>query len=90
MKEELKNKKYEKLHRIIHNIAEAHPHSKTWECHCRPYPSIYMNRVLTKMLLRKVHPILTATCPLFLGWPLSEAPSVLAQYSLTEPFYLAI
>jgi hypothetical protein len=23
-----KNKKYEKLHRIIHNIAEAHPHSK--------------------------------------------------------------
>jgi hypothetical protein len=30
MKEKIKkNKKYEKLHRIIHNIAEAHPHSKT-------------------------------------------------------------
>jgi hypothetical protein len=26
--ERKKNKKYEKLHRIIHNIAEAHPHSK--------------------------------------------------------------
>jgi hypothetical protein len=25
---ERKNKKYKKLHQVIHNIAEAHPHSK--------------------------------------------------------------
>ena len=87
---ERQNKKYEKLHRIIHNIAEAHPHSKTWECHFRPYLSICMNRVLMKMPLRKARPISTAICPLFPGWPPSEAPSALAQYFLAEPFYPAI
>jgi hypothetical protein len=72
-----KNEK-EKLHQITHNIVEAHPHSKIWVCRCRPYPSICKNRVLTKILPEKDLPTLVATCPLCLGWPLSEAPNALA------------
>jgi hypothetical protein len=66
------------LHRITHSNAEAHPHSKIWVCRCRPYLSIYKNRVLTKILLEKDLPTSVATCPLCLGWPLSEAPDALA------------
>jgi hypothetical protein len=84
-----KNEK--RLHHITHSIAKAHPHSKIWVCHCRPYPSIYKNRVLTKILPQKDHPTLVATCPLCLGWPLSEAPDVgldifQSNFSVT-PFY---
>jgi hypothetical protein len=43
-------KKNKKITSITHNIAEAHPHSKTWVCRCRPYHSICKNRVLTKIL----------------------------------------
>jgi hypothetical protein len=71
-----KNKK--RLHQITHSIAEAHPHSKIWVCRCRPYPSFYKNRVLTKILPEKDLPTSVATCSLYLGLPLSEAPDVLA------------
>jgi hypothetical protein len=50
-------KKNKKITSITHNIAEAHPHSKTWVCRCHSYPSAYKNRVLTKILPRKGHPI---------------------------------
>jgi hypothetical protein len=33
---------------------------------------------LTKILPEKDLPTSVATCPLYLGWPLSEAPDVLA------------
>jgi hypothetical protein len=72
----IKNEK--RLHRITHSITETHPYSKIWVCRCRPYPSIYKNRVLTKILPEKGLPILVATCPLCLGWSLSEAPYALA------------
>jgi hypothetical protein len=65
------------LHQITHSNAEAHPHSKIWVCRCRPYPSIYKNRVLTKILPEKDLPTSVATCPLCLGWPLSEVPDAL-------------
>jgi hypothetical protein len=68
----------ERLHHITHSITEAHPHSKIWVCRCRPYLSIYKNRVLMKILLEKDLPTSVATCPLCLGWPLSEAPDALA------------
>jgi hypothetical protein len=71
-----KNEK--RLHQITHNIAEAHPHSKIWVCCCRPYPSICKNRVLTKIQPEKDLPTSAVTFLLCLGWPLSEAPDVLA------------
>jgi hypothetical protein len=49
--------KIKKVTSIIHNIVEAHPHSKIWVCRCHPYPSICKNRVLTKILLEKDLPI---------------------------------
>jgi hypothetical protein len=63
---------------ITHCIAKAHPHSKIWVCRCRPYPSIYKNRALTKILPEKDLPTSVAICPLCLDWPFSEAPDVLA------------
>jgi hypothetical protein len=72
-----KNEK--RLHHIKHSIVEAHPHSKIWVCRCCPYPSsIYKNRALTKIIPEKDLPTSVATCPLCLGWPLSEAPDALA------------
>jgi hypothetical protein len=84
-----KNEK--RLHQITHNIAEAHPHSKVWVCHCRPYPSICKNRASTKIPPEKVLPNSAATCQLCLDWPLSEAPNALLDifqpnFSVT-PFY---
>jgi hypothetical protein len=49
--------KNKKITSITHNIAEAHPHSKTWVCHCRAYPLVCKNRVLTKIPPRKGLPI---------------------------------
>jgi hypothetical protein len=60
-------KKMKKLQHTTHSIAEAHPHSKIWVCRYRPYPSIYKNRVSTKILLEKDLPTSVATCPLCLG-----------------------
>jgi hypothetical protein len=81
-----KNKKHKKLHQVIHNIAEAHRHSKILEFRCRPCPSICTNQALTKIPPRKVLPISTVACLLYLGWLLSEAPNVPAQYFLAGPF----
>jgi hypothetical protein len=70
--------KIKKITSITHNIVEAHPHSKILVCHCRPYPSICKNRVLTKILPEKNLPISDVAWPLYLGWLSSEAPSGLA------------
>jgi hypothetical protein len=35
--------KNKKITSITHNIIEDHPHSKTWVCHCHPYPSVCKN-----------------------------------------------
>jgi hypothetical protein len=71
-------KKWKKLHQITHSTVEVHPHSKIWVCRCRPYPSICKNWVLTKIQLEKNLPTSVVICPLYLGWPLSEAPDALA------------
>jgi hypothetical protein len=76
-------------HHITHSIAEAHPHSKIWVCRFRPYPSIYKNRALTKILPKKDLPTSVATCPVYLGWPLSEAPDALVWCFSIELFYHA-
>jgi hypothetical protein len=70
--------KMKKITSITHSTVEAHPHSKIWVCHCRPYPLICKNRVLTKILPEKDLPTSVVTCPLYLGWLLSESPNDLA------------
>jgi hypothetical protein len=59
--------KNKKITSITHNIAEAHPHSKTWVCRCRPYPSVCKNRVLTKILPEKDLHTSADASPLYLG-----------------------
>jgi hypothetical protein len=71
-----KNEK--RLNQITHNIDEARLHSKIWVCRCRPYPSVYRNRVLMKIQPEKDLPTSIAIFPLCLGWPLSEVPDALA------------
>jgi hypothetical protein len=60
-------KKNKKITSITHNIAEAHPHFKTWVCLCRPYPSVCKNRVLMKILPEKDLPTSAKASPLYLG-----------------------
>jgi hypothetical protein len=58
----LKGKEYhrekgKKITLFIHNIIEAHLHSKTWVCCCRPYLSVCKNRVFTKIPPKRGLPI---------------------------------
>jgi hypothetical protein len=59
--------KNKKITSITHKIAEAHPHSKTWVCRWRPYPSVYKIRVLTKILPEKGLPTSAEVSKLYLG-----------------------
>jgi hypothetical protein len=83
-------KKNKKITLFTHNIVEAHPHSKTLVCRCRPCLSIYKIEVLTKIPPKRDLPIWVEASPLYMGWPPYEAPNVLAWYSSILPFDHAI